>query len=77
MEERVNSLPHNKILDWTKFKGFADNKLHVAKVMISVFDRAENTEENGENAGYQHFLLFPMCFAMPSCFGSLKVGIVK
>ena len=25
----VNSLPNNKILDWSKFKAFADNKLNV------------------------------------------------
>ena len=31
-------------------------------MMISVFDRVENTVEKGENAGYQHFLLFPQCF---------------
>ena len=30
--------------------------------MIFVFERVENIEGNGENAGYQHFLLFPKCF---------------
>ena len=25
----------------------------------------ENIVEEGENAGYQHFLLFPQCFQMP------------
>ena len=34
----------------------------VAKRMISVFNRVENTVGKGENAGYQHFLLFPQCF---------------
>ena len=29
-----------------------------------------------ENAGYQHFLLFPQCFQKASPLGSLKVGIV-
>ena len=32
----------NKCLDWTKPKGFADNKLDFDKTMISVFDRVEN-----------------------------------
>ena len=32
--------------------------------------------KNGENAGYQHFLLFPQCFQEASCIGSLKVVIV-
>ena len=31
-------------------------------MLISVFDRVENIVGKGENAGYQHFLLFPPCF---------------
>ena len=31
----INSPPNNKILDWT----YADKKLHVAEIVISVFDR--------------------------------------
>ena len=27
-----------------------------------VLERVENVVEKGENAGYQHFLLFPQCF---------------
>ena len=42
---------------------------------ISLFDRVENTVGKGENAGYQHFLLFPLCFLQPSSLGPLKVGI--
>ena len=53
-----NSLPHNNFFDLTKFKAFADDKLNVAKVMIYVFDRVENIVGKGENAVYQHFLLF-------------------
>ena len=34
--------------------------------MISVFDRIENIVGKGENAGYQHFLLFPLCFETAS-----------
>ena len=45
-------------------------------LMISVFDRLENVAGKGENAGYQHFLLFPQCFQNASFLGSLKVGIV-
>ena len=30
--------------------------------MNSLLDREENTVGKGENAGYQHFLLFPLCF---------------
>ena len=43
----------------TKLKEFADNKINIAKMMISLFDRVKNTAGKGENAGYQHFLLFP------------------
>ena len=31
--------------------------------MISISDREENIVGKGENAGYQHFLLFPQCFS--------------
>ena len=76
IEERVNSLPHDKILDVTKLKAFADSKTKVAKMMISVIDRVENIVGKGENAGYQHFLLFSQCFQKASFLGSLEVGIV-
>ena len=56
-----NSLPNNKILNGTKLKEFADDKLIVAKMMIFHFDRVK-TVGNGENTGYQHFLLFAQCF---------------
>ena len=45
-----NSLPNDKFLDWSKLKGFADNKN----------EWVENIVEKGENAGNQHFLLFPL-----------------
>ena len=43
---------------------------------ISLFDSVDNTVGKGENAGYQHFLLFSQCFPKPFSLGSLKVGIV-
>ena len=60
----------------TKWKAFADDKLKAAEMKISLFDRVENTVGKGENAGYQHFLLFPQYFPKPSSLGSLKVRIV-
>ena len=48
----INPLPNDKILDLTKLKAFADNKLNVAKIIIFLYDRAENTVGKGENAGY-------------------------
>ena len=38
--------------------------------------RVENIVGKGENAAYQHFLLFSQCFQKTSCPMSLKVGIV-
>ena len=72
----LNLLPKNKIFDVTKLKAFADEKLNVAKMTISLFYRVRNTVEKGENADYQHFLLFPQCFLKPSSLGSLNVRIV-
>ena len=63
-------------MDLTKLKAFADNMLNVAEIKISFYNRLENTVGKGENAGYQHFLLFQQCFAKPSSLGSLKVRIV-
>ena len=58
----LNSLPSDNSLDWTKFKAFADKKYMLLKFMNSVSDRIENIAGKGENAGYQHFLLFQPCF---------------
>ena len=44
----------------TNLKAFADNILNVAEVTIFLFERVETTVGEGENAGYQHFLLFPV-----------------
>ena len=59
-----------------KLKAFADSKFNFAKMLISLFDSVENIVGKGENAGYQHFLLFPQCFLKASFSGSLEVGIV-
>ena len=68
----INPLPNNKILEVTKLKAFADEKLNFAKMMIALFDKIENTMRKGENAGDQHFLLFPRCFSQLSSLDSLK-----
>ena len=73
-------LPNDKILDLSKLKAFADNNLNLDHKLKFELGRVENIVENivgkGENAGYQHFLLFPLCFQNASSSGSLKVGIV-
>ena len=51
----INSLPNDKFLDIAKLKAFADDKLNVAKMTISLCDRVKNTVGKEVNAGYQHF----------------------
>ena len=57
-----NSLPNDKFSDWSKVKAFEDDKLNLAEKMKIVLERVENIEGKGENAVYQHFLLFPQSF---------------
>ena len=42
-----------------KLRAFADDKFVVTQNMKFAIYRVENIVEKGENAGYQHFLLFP------------------
>ena len=72
----LNLYPNEKILDKTKLKAIADDKLNITVMMISLFDRVENTVGKWENAGYQHFFLFLQRFPKLSSLGTLKVGIV-
>ena len=67
---RFNPLPNDKILDLSKLKAFADDKINVTQKFNFVFERIENIVGKGENAG------FPQCFQKASFSGSLKVGIV-
>ena len=60
----------------TKLKAFADDNLDIAKMTISRFDRVENTVGIGDNAGYQHFLLFPHWFPKSLFEGLLNVWTV-
>ena len=68
-----NSLPNDKLLDWSKLKAFANDKFKVAEIMIYIFDTVENIVGKGENAGYKHFPLFPQCFQKASFSGSLII----
>ena len=74
--ELFKSLPNDKILDWSKLKAFADEKINVTKQLKFGKGRVENIVGKGENAGYQHFLLFPQCFQKTTFLGLLKVRIV-
>ena len=58
----IISLPNNKILGLYKLKALADNNINLTENLKLVLERIENIVGKGENAGYQHFLLFPQCF---------------
>ena len=58
----LNPLPYDKILDQTKLKAFADEKLNVTKMIISVFDRVENIVGKGKIA-CTRTSLFPRMFS--------------
>ena len=51
----LNSLPNDEL----KWKALADDKINVTENLKLVLERVENVIGKGENAGYQHFLLFP------------------
>ena len=63
-----NPFPHSNILDWSKLKAFPADNINVAETMISPSDMEENIVGKGENAGYQHFLLFSQCFQISHLF---------
>ena len=60
-KKRIKSLLNDKILDWSKFKVFAEDKLNVARIMISVSDRVENIVGKGE-------MLVTSTFSFPTMF---------
>ena len=66
----------NKNVALSKFKEFADNNLYTTQIVETVFDKVESIVGKGENAGYQHFLLFPQYFQKHFFLASLKVGIM-
>ena len=72
----VDPLPNDKILDLSKLKAFTEHNLNVYHKLKFALGRIENIVGKGENAGNQHFLLFPQCFQKPSSLELLKVEIV-
>ena len=51
----VLTMPTRQNLDWTKLKAFADDKLHVTKMILFAFDRVENIVGKGEIACISNF----------------------
>ena len=70
------SFSSSKILDWSNLKAFTDLNIYVPENWKFVLGRIESIVRKGENAGYQHFLLFPQSFQKALSSGSLKVGNV-
>ena len=50
LPDYFNSLPNDKILDWSKFKAFADDKINVNEQLKSGLGRVENILGKGGNA---------------------------
>ena len=59
---QFNSLPNDKVLDWSKLKNIAEEKINLDRKSTLVLERVENIVGKGENAGHQHFLFFLQCF---------------
>ena len=66
----TTTLSNDKFSDWSKLKAFADDKLNLTENLKLELEMVENIVGKGENAGYQHFLLFPQCFQKASILGS-------
>ena len=71
-----NPLPDEKILGLPKLRAYADDKLTVTQDIKVVFHWIEKIVGKGENAGYQHFLLFPQCFQNAFSSSASKVVFV-
>ena len=58
---------------WTGLnQSIADHKLNAIEKLKFVLGKVENMVGKGENAGFQHFLLFPQCFQKASFLGVVK-----
>ena len=68
----INTLPNDKILDLAKLKELADDKINEIQKKFFWLGKIQNIVEKGENAGYQHFLLFPQSFQKLSFSRSLN-----
>ena len=60
--ELFNSLPNDRILNWSKLKAFAEDKIKASQNMKFVLRSVENIEGKEESAGDQHFLLLHNVF---------------
>ena len=61
-----------KILDWSKFKAFADDKINVAEMMIFLSDRVENIVGKRRKCWLPVFSQFPTMFSKAFFFRVVK-----
>ena len=73
---QINPFPNDNLFYWSKSKAFANYKINVTEKRKFSLEWVENIVGKGDNAGYQHFLFFPLFFQNASFSGLLKVGIV-
>ena len=71
----IYSLTSDKSVAWHNLKAFAEDTLNVCQVIEFVFVMEENIVGKGENAGYQHFLLFQESFQSLHFHGCLYKGL--
>ena len=71
-----NSLTDDKFFYQFSLKEFYQDRINLTEKFNFVLVKVENIVGKGENAGNQHFLLFPQCFQKASSSELLKVGIV-
>ena len=64
------------MLDWTRLKAFEEDIIKAIEKLKNVSGWVGHIVRKGENAVFQHFLLFPQCLQKASFFELLKVGIV-
>ena len=76
IQNHCNPFTNKKILDQSKLKDFANDKIKCGSKIEFIFGSVEHIVGKGENAGYQHFHLFPQVFHKAYFSGSFKVGIV-
>ena len=70
-ERALESTPYQTTKFWTGPNwrhNFADDKINVIEKLKFVLERVDNVVGKGENAGYQHFLLFLQFFQIKGLF---------
>ena len=59
----VNSLPSDKVLNWSKLKALADDKINLTEKLKFGLGRVQKIVGKEENAGYKHSLISPTMFS--------------